>query len=176
MKVFEAKERQIGGVMFYVRPLPAFTAANLSGELFGAILPALGSLAPIMGAKGDPANLLDLDSEVAAQALAKGASGISGDKLECLLKKLLVQHKNISFESIGPFDTKKSKPQILTEDLANDMFCGDVQDMFVLAFDVIKSNYSGFFEKLGSLFGDHIGAFQTLVTKAGQPGLKNTAT
>jgi len=102
---------------------------------------------------------------VAAGALAKGASGISGDKLEHLLKKLLVQHRNISFEPVGgPFETKKSsKPQLLTEDLANDMFCGDVQDMFILAFDVIKSNYSGFFEKLGNLFGDHIGAFKTLI-------------
>ena len=170
MKSFETKERQLGEVMFYVRPLPAFTAANISGELFGTILPALGSLAPMMGDKGDAASLLDIDSEVAAKALAKGMSGISGDKLEYLLKKLLVQHKNISFE---PLNGKSGQPQVLTEELANDLFCGDVQDMFILAFDVIKSNYSGFFEKLGNLFGDHIGAFKTLITKMG-PGLENT--
>ena len=175
MKAFETKERQLGDVMFYVRPLPAFTAANISGELFGTLLPALGSLAPMVGDKTDPASLLDIDSEVAAKALAKGMSGISGEKLEYLLKKLLVQHRNISFEQVGPFDAKNKSPQILTEDLANDLFCGDVQDMFILAFDVIKSNYSGFFEKLGSLFGDHIDAFKSLITKATQPGSQSTA-
>ena len=168
MKSFEIKERELGEYRFYVRPLPAFTAANISGELFGVILPALGSLAPIIGAKGDTESLLDVDSEVAAKALAKGASGISGDKLEHLLKKLIVQNRNISFE---PIDGKDTKPQILTEDIANDIFCYDVQDMFILAFDVIKNNYSGFFTKLGNLFGDHIGAFQSLIKK-GAPGLK----
>jgi len=176
MKLFETKTQQLGDVIFHVRPLPALTAANISGELFGTLLPALGSLAPMMGEKTDPASLLDIDSAEAAKALAKGMSSISGDKLEYLLKKLLIQHRNISFEQVGPFDAKKPDPQVLTEDIANELFCGDVQDMFILAFDVIKSNYSGFFEKLGSLFGDHIGAFKSLITKATQPGSKNTAT
>jgi len=169
MKVFETKQRQLGDILFYVRPLPAFTAANISGEVIGAILPALLAIGPMLGDKDDPTALLDIDSEVAAKALAKGASGFSGDKIESLLKRLLVQHKNISFETVNE---KKSKLQILTEDLANDLFCGDVQDMFILAFDVIKSNYSSFFEKLANLFGDRIGAFQNLV-KTGTAGLKN---
>ena len=172
MKQFEAKERELGGYMFYVRPLPAFKAANISGELFGVLLPALGSLAPLVGAKGDAESLLDIDSDVAAKAFAKGASGLSGEKLEFLLKMLLTQHRNISFE---PLEKTNAKPQILTEELANDIFCGDVQDMFILAFDVIKSNYSGFFGKLGSLFGDHIDGFQSLITRA-QPGSRSTAT
>ena len=172
MKQFEAKARELGGYMFYVRPLPAFKAANISGELFGVLLPALGSLAPLLGAKGDAESLLDIDSDVAAKAFAKGVSGLSGEKLEFLLKTLLTQHRNISFE---PLDKANAKPQILTEELANDIFCGDVQDMFILAFDVIKSNYSGFFGKLGNLFGDHIGGLQNLITRA-QPGSRSTAT
>ena len=175
MKSFEIKERQLGEYVFYVRPLPAFTAANISGELFSIILPALGSVAPIVGGKGSAESLLDMDSEVAASALAKGMGVISGDKLERLLKMLIVQNRNISFEPLETKGSQTVKPQLLTEDLANDMFCGDVQDMFVLAFDVIKSNYSGFFEKLGNLFGDRVDALLTLIKKA-EPGLKNTAT
>lgn len=171
MRQFEAKERELGGFMFYVRPLPAFKAANISGELFAALLPALGSLAPLLGAKGEVESLLDIDSKTAAKALAGGASGLSGEKLEHLLKMLLVQHRNISFE---PLDKVGTQPQILTEELANDIFCGDVQEAFILAFDVIKSNYSGFFGKLGSLFGDHTGGFQNMITRAG-PGFRNTA-
>ena len=169
MKTFEVKERQLGENMFYVRPLPAFKAANISGELFAVILPALASLAPIVGMKAE--SLLDIDSEVAASALTKGASSITGDKLESLLKMLLVQNRNISFEPVEA--NKSGQPQILTEDLANDMFCGDIQDMFILAFDVIKSNYRGFFGKLDSLFGSHISAFKSLVSKA-ESSLTNT--
>ena len=171
MKQFEAKERELGGHMFYVRPLPAFKAANISGELFSVLLPMLGSLAPLVGAKGDAGSLLDVDSDVAAKAFAKGASGFSGEKLETLLKTLLTQHRNITFE---PLDRTGAKPQTLTEDLANEIFCDNVQDMFILAFDVIKGNYGGFFAKLGSLFGDHIGGFRNLMAGAG-PGSGNTA-
>ena len=45
------------------------------------------------------------------------------------------------------------KAQLLTEDLANEVFCEDVQEMFMLAFEVVRSNYNGFFKKLGDLFG-----------------------
>ena len=172
MKSFETKERQLGEVMFYVRPLPAFIAANISGDLFGTILPMIGSLAPIIGAKNDAESLMDMDSEVAAKALSKGASTLDGDKVERLLKKLLVQHGNISYEPLDGSGEKKAKR--LTEDDANEIFCGDVQDMFILAFDVIKSNYSSFFEKLANLFGDRIDALLGLVKKA-EAGLTNTA-
>ena len=45
------------------------------------------------------------------------------------------------------------KVRLLTEDLANEVFCTDVQDMFILAFEVIRTNYNGFFKKLGDRFG-----------------------
>ena len=170
MKQFDAKQRELGDFIFYIRPLPAFKAANISGELFAVLLPALGSLAPLAAKAWNTENLPDIDSETAAKIFTAGASRLSGDKLEFLLKMLLTKHRNITFESL---DKKNTKPQILTEDLANDILCGDVQNMFILAFDVIKSNYSGFFEKLGSLFGDLIDGFQNLITKA-QPGSKNT--
>ena len=167
MKQFETKERVLNGNMFYIRPFPAFVSANISGELFSALMPVLGSLGP-MAAKvtaGGNADLLNMDAEAAAPILANGLSSLTGDKLETLLKKLLVKHKNISVEMEGQ---NEAKP--LTEDLANEIFCGDAQDMFILAFDVIKANYSGFFARLGSQFGKQIAAFKAMIQKEQQEG------
>jgi len=172
MKQFETRERQLGDNTFYIRPFPAFKASNISGELFSVILPMLGSLAPMATSamKGDADNLLDkeIDFDVAGPALVRGLASLSGDKLEMLLKKLLVKHQNVSVQ-IG--ESENVKP--LTEDLANELFCGDTQDMFILAVEVIQANYLGFFKRLGGLFGDHISAFRSLVQKT-PPGPKST--
>ena len=69
------------------------------------------------------------------------------------MKHLLIAGKNISFET-----PDSEKAQLLTEDLANELFCEDVQDMFLLAFEVIRTNYSGFFKKLTARFGTAMGA------------------
>lgn len=155
MKQFDvACERRLSGNVFFIRPFPAFVSANLSGEVTALIIPVLGSILPVIGgASGsDEDSLFDMDVEKAAPALAGALSGVNGDKIESLLKKLLVKHGNISVELDGEHEVQK-----LTEDLANEIFCGDAQDMFILAFDVIKANFSGFFTKIQSLFGDRIG-------------------
>jgi len=171
MKQFEATKRLLNGNTFYIRPFPAFTSANISGELFSSFTPMLGSLAPMVATatKGSKSSFLDMGAEEAAPMLAQGLSSLNGDKLERLLKKLLVKHNNISVELVGSDEVIP-----LNEDLANEIFCGNSQDMFILAFDVIKSNYSGFFENLGDLFGEHFEAFRNLLKKE-TPGLKNTA-
>ena len=162
MKQHDVKqERILGSNIFYVRPFSAFKAANLSGEVFSLLMPILINIAPVV-MKGkaktntaeDMASVLDISAEEIAPHVASAASGISGDKLELLLKKLLIENKNISVELDG-----KDEAQILDKDIADDIFCGDVQDMFILAFDVIKVNYSGFFKKLGGQYGKAINAF-----------------
>ena len=170
VKQFEAKERVLGGSTFYIRPFSAFVAANISGELFSLILPILGTLAPTAAkaASASQANLLDIDAETAVPVLAQSLSGVGGDKLEQILKKLLVKHKNISVEVEG-----SNQAQPLTEDLANELFCGDAQDMFILAFDVIQANYTGFFKKAGALFGGQMDAFRELIQKK-TPARKST--
>jgi len=150
MKQFETKaERTINGNKFYIRPFPAFVCANLSGELTSLVAPILASATPALSGalKAKGANLLDIDAEKAVPALSEGLSAIDGDRIEKLLKKLLVKHGNISVEIPG------SEAQTLTEDLVNEVFCGEVQDLYILAFDVIKANFSGFFKKLGDRFG-----------------------
>jgi hypothetical protein len=146
MKQFDVKsQRTIEGNRFYVRPFPAFVSANLGGELMSSIIPAIGAVLPLVAGDDKNTDILNLDAEVAAPALSKGLSGLNGDKVESLLKKLLVTHKNISVQ----FEDD-NEVQPLTEDLANELFCGDAQDMFILAYDVIKANFSGFFKKLGA--------------------------
>ena len=147
MKQLESRRVTIGENTFYIRPLPAFKAANMSGELASLVLPILTGLAPLAGAAGEDTSLLDIDLDKAAPTISQAFTSLSGDKLEAVLKHLLISGKNISIEMPG------EKAQLLTEDLANEVFCEDVQEMFMLAFEVVRSDYYGFFKKLGDLFG-----------------------
>ena len=173
MKQHEVKQkRTLSGNVFHVRPFGAFKAANMSGEILSLLTPILAGVAPIIAAadvSGDDVSFLDMDAEKAAPHLANAMSGISGDKLEALLKKLLIQHGNISVEIQNENGSMKSA-ELLTEDLANEVFCGDTQDLFILAFDVIKVNFSGFFKKLGGQYG---GVINALLAK-GSPSSENT--
>lgn len=168
MKQHEVKkERTLNGHTFYVRPFGAFKAANMSGEIMSLLMPLLAGVAPIVAGaelKGENV-ILDMDAEKAAPPLAKAMTGINGDKLEALLRKLLIQHKNISVELDGE---NEAKP--LTADLADEVFCGDTQDLFILAFDVIKVNYSGFFKNLGGQYGKVINA----LLEKGLPSTQST--
>ncbi len=165
MKQFEVlKERTLNGNTFYIRPFSAFKSANLSGEIMSIITPviaSIASIAPIVSGanvnNGGEVNLLDVDAEKAAPYLANAMQGLSGEKVEMLLKKLLILYKNISVQLDG-----EKEAQILTEDVADEVFCAETQDMFVLAFDVIKVNYSGFFRRLGGQFGSLV---KTLAAK-----------
>lgn len=153
MKLLETRSVAIGENTFYIRPLPAFMAAKMSADLAALILPLLSGFAPLaakMEKNGEAEKgLFDIDIEMedAVPAIAGAFSSLSGDRLEAVLKHLLITGKNVSMEM------PEGKAQLLTMDLANEVFCTDVQDMFLLAFEVIRTNYNGFFEKLGGQFG-----------------------
>lgn len=153
MKQQDARIVKVGENTFYIRSLPALRAANLSGELAALAVPLLSGLAPILAAadgkeKGATGSgLFDVDITDAAPAIAGAFSTLSGDKLEAILRHLLVTGGNIAIE------TEDGSAKVLSEDLLNETFCTDVQDMFVLAFEVIRTNYNGFFKKLGGQFG-----------------------
>lgn len=151
MKRMEVTEKQIGENTFYLRPFPAFTAANISGELAALITPMISSLAPLFGSK-TAADVMDIEIEDAAPAITGAFSALSGDKIERLMRKLLIDSQNISVNN-----PETGRVELLTMDLANEVFCGEVQDMFLLCFEVIKINFSGFFKKLGAQFGDQLG-------------------
>lgn len=162
MKQHETTEKKIGENTFYIRPFAAFTAANISGELISVLAPAVAGLAPLaMGASddGDDIDFMNLD----VASFSGAVSGLSGDKVENLLKKLLTKHDNISVET-------EDGVKRLDNDLANEIFCGSAQDMFILAVEVINVNFKGFFKKLGGQFG-----LQKAQPKAAAMPLTNTA-
>lgn len=165
MKQLEAREVAIGNNKFYIRPLPAFRAANLSGELASLVAPILSGMSLLAGDKeNEGKNIFYMDIKDAAPAVSAAFSSLSGDKIEKILKHLLLSGNNVSVE------VPNEKVQLLTEEVANEVFCADVQDMFLLAFEVIKTNYGGFFRKLGSRFGSLAKMFQTE-----NPSLNDTA-
>lgn len=175
MKRMEVTEKTIGENTFYIRPFSAFVAANISGELSAVIAPLLGSLGPLLGDTDvnaaaqqlEPdfgkdkaavaADVLNMDVEKIMPVLATAFSSISGDKFEHLMKRLLVDNQNISVEG----EVTDGSTKILSKDLADEIFCGELQDMFILCFEVIKVNFGGFFRKLASQFGNRPTATQT---------------
>ena len=161
MRQQEPRIVPIGENTFYIRPLPAMRAANLTGELSALVLPLLSGLAPILAAadgKEKGKGVLDVDITDAVPAIAGAFSTLSGDKLEAVLRHLLITGGNIAIEEPG------AKVETLSEDLLNEVFCTDVQDMFILAFEVIRTNYSVFFAKLGGRFGQAIEELMKKVT------------
>lgn len=155
MKQFEPTEKTLGGTRFFIRPFPAFTAARVSGDLVKMLSPMMGGILTavsyLLKGDGDRSKLLDtdLDLEKLAPALAGAFSSLSGEQLEFIIKELLINYQNISYRSSGP----EREVYALDMDAANDIFCGEPEGMFLLAFEVIKINYSGFFRKLGGLSG-----------------------
>ena len=166
MKQHDIKqERILNGNTFYVRPFGAFKAVNLSGEIFSLLIPIITGVAPVAAGaniREDNTSVLDIDIGKAAPYLSNAMNGINGDRIERLLKKLLIQYRNISVAIDG-----ESAAQLLTEEIADEVFCGDAQDMFILAYDVIRVNYSGFFEKVGDRFGGVVNALLKMTEESG---------
>lgn len=166
LRIIEPVQVTVGGIDFAIYPFPAFKAANISGDIMGLLVPMLGALVPLFNKESD---VLDTDVENAAPAIAGAFNTLSGDKVELLLRKLLTDHSNIVTEIED--ETDHTKQIFLTEEVINTygLFCGDVQEMYILAFQVLKVNYAGFFEKIGNLSGT-----LNVPTKI-QKILKNTA-
>ena len=131
LKQMEAQKVNINDNVFYIKPFPAFKAANITGELASVLSPLIGVFAPLIGDNSN-ASLMDVDVNKAAEALS-GTTLISGDKLEALMSKLLLgDHIVIEYED----DDGKTH-----------------QEKFVLCIHVIKLNFNGFFGKLATLSG-----------------------
>ena len=157
MKQMTPIVKEIGEYTFHIRPFPAFVSANICGELAKIATPLLGAITALpTGEKG----VGDIEMDKAMPILTEALSGLSGDKFEELMKKLLVQYKNISVTD------PDGKTVMLDMDTANEIFCGELQDMLVLCFEVIKLNFSSFFKKLGARFGKQIASTEGVQTSA----------
>ena len=100
---------------------------------------------------------MDIDVNDAAASISKSMEGFSGSKVESMMKKLLIAHKNVVVElpvmDEDDVETGEYSQEILDMDIVNEIFCGDVQDMFILAFYVIRLNFNGFFKRLAGPSG-----------------------
>ena len=91
LKQLETREVTVGENIFYIRPLPAFKAANMTGELAALVLPLVSGLAPLLSdvdTEKEGNGLLDIKVEDAAPAIAGAFSSLDGDKVEKILKTL----------------------------------------------------------------------------------------
>lgn len=149
MKRQEKTEFHIGEYTFYVNKFSAFYSANISAELTKAISPVIGGIAPLVGGFGEQFSLADVDLDKAGAALQTAFSQLSGEDIEKIIAKLLVVTKNVSFS--GPLT--EGNVRILTMDDADEIFCGEVENMILLCVKVIELNYKGFFKKLAARFG-----------------------
>lgn len=148
MKQFDPTNVTVNGYKFHIFPFPAFKAANMSGELISVLGPAIGSILTLLGNdENEGSNLLDVNLEKSAPAIAGAFASINGDKIEGLLKRLLISGRNITVE------LEDGEAVYLNEDCLNEIFCGAVEGMYVLAFHVIRTNFGGFFKKFESLSG-----------------------
>ncbi len=159
MKRTEFREVTVANRKFYIYPFGALKAANLSGELVKLLAPALGSLGAVIDTKDGEKSIFDYDIREIAPAIAGAFGSLSGDAVELLLKKLLIINENVAYE------TDDGKAVRLTEGNLDELFCGEVQGLYVLAFEVVRTNYAGFFGKLGSLFGNASDASTTKTTE-----------
>lgn len=155
MKQMDSTMVMVGGMRFYITPFPAFKAANISGELASVLAPLLGSLFSLVGEmKTEGKSVMDIDidsidADKAAEAVMN-CPLISGDRLEGIMRKLLLGGHIVAGITN---DEGESEVQKLDMDLANELFCGEIQEMFVLCFHVVKLNYRGFFKKFAGLSG-----------------------
>lgn len=161
VRMMEPAVRTIGSNTFYIYPLPAFDAANLSGEVFSVMVPILSSMLSAVGGSSGLQNMADMEISEMAPHIVGAFSSISGDKVESLLKKLLLGG------NVGVLQEGRSEALILNEDLSNEVFCGNIQDMFILAFYVMKENYKDFLSRYGILFGKA----EAAAKKMGFPGM-----
>ncbi|KAI4450689.1 hypothetical protein C823_005226 [Eubacterium plexicaudatum ASF492] len=167
LKQLEPVVETVGDYKFYITPFPALKAANMTGELASLMLPLFGALAPLVK-DGDSEKkengLMDIDAGKAAAAIASSVT-IDGNKMEKLIQKFLLGgHITVELED----DDGEPEGCRLDMDLLNEIFCGEVQDMFILCFYVIRINFSGFFGKLAGLSGKAGAALEMVQKKARQ--------
>lgn len=164
-KMFTPRDVTVSGTQFHIFPFGAFKAANLSGELAQLAVPLIGAITKV--SSGEGSNPLDTDLEKIAPALSGAFDSLSGDKVESLLRKLLI-NKNVSVDY-------GEETVYLTEEIMNEIFCCDIMGIYMLAFEVIKTNYGGFFKKLGNQSGSVTEKLSTL-TKAAMSNATESST
>ena len=151
--MLKTKEVQIDGTSFFISPFPVFTAARITAQLSKVLSPILGGVIVLLGSEDemgeDTEKDLSEDVVAAIPAFTASMQGLSPAEFEKLARELLVNSRNIAFKN-----QDYPNGEILTEDAVNAIFAGNAQNMYILAFHVIKENYGGFFGKFKTPSGN----------------------
>jgi hypothetical protein len=165
MKQMEVTKKNINGTDFYIKPFPAMKASNISGDLTAFLAPVLTVIVPLIGSVNDDESqegakgFMDIDIDRYLPQIVTALSATDGDKVETMVRKLLVDHNNVSY------DDEKGNITRLTYEDVNEIFCGRIFDMYRLCYEVVKVNFGGFFDSIGSLFGSALSRSQTEETE-----------
>lgn len=147
LKQIEPKTVTLCDVDFAIYPFGAMKAANMSGELGKFFGPLVAGLAPvILGDTEGENDVLSMDLNDAMPLVTGAFSTLDGDVVEKLFRKLLLGG-HISYR-YRDNETGKEVIDKLNSDSLDEIFCQNVDDMYRLAYEVIKLNYKGFFKKL----------------------------
>ena len=140
--MLNTKEVQIDGISFFISPFPVFTAARITAQLSKVLSPILGGVIALLGSEDETGEDTSENVVAAIPAFTAAMQGLSPVEFEKLARELLVNSRNIAFKN-----QDYPNGEILTEDAVNAIFAGNTQNMYILAFHVIKENYGGFFGK-----------------------------
>ncbi len=144
-KQLEPKKTVLGDVTYAIYPFGAMYAANLSGELGKFLGPIVAGALPLLGS--DDGDVMELDLKEVMPLMMAAFETLDGDRVERLLKKLLTDRKNISCQ-YRDWATGEVIQAVLDAELADALFCQNIDDMYRLAVEVVNVNFSGFFKKL----------------------------
>ena len=149
-------EKTIDGYKFCIFPFGAWSAQRIGFGLKDILTRATGDAIPeLVKALKTMGKENSLDMEVGAEMAAvifKVLRDLNADAAENILKELLIKHGNIT---VTPVDTPGNTVK-LDLSVSDTIFCGDLQNMYILAAHVILVNYASFFGKGASLFGELI--------------------
>lgn len=134
----EPTEVRIGDNTFIITKFPALKAANLTGELLSVVAPLITVVLPFL--KDDQASFLDVDVKELAVAIST-CKELDGDQIEKMVTKLLTTG-NITVQD------DKGNTERLSRDLCDEIFCGEIIEMFMLCIEVVRLNFASFFKKL----------------------------
>lgn len=144
-------------VTYAIYPFPAMTAVEVSGDLASFLGPIFSALIPLFsGASGQTqdelgasalGNLSKMNNEQVVPMIKDALTGVDGKTVRAMMTKLLIAYDNITCEYEDP-DRGVLVQKKLTAGLLDELFIGNLDSMLLLAIDVVKVNFAGFFEKL----------------------------
>ena len=145
-------EVRIEGISFFIAPFPVFVAARISAMLSKVLSPVLGGIISLLGDdEGEmegSAGTSFSEAKGAIPTFVDAMNGLNPLEFERLLRELLINSRNITFR-----DSEHPEGAFLTEEELDAMFAGNSQNLYILAYHVLKENFQGFFGKLKNLSG-----------------------